>query len=79
MNGDRSVTATDAQLTFMFATGLLTPRDEEGFAADCNGDANISAGDAQGVFMTALGTMSCADPVVSACEQMKTDLGKRCW
>ncbi|MBN1297992.1 hypothetical protein JXA80_14535 [bacterium] len=61
VSGDGSVTAGDAQLSFLIALGSMSPTQEEACAADCNGDDSITAGDAQMIFLTALGSSSCAD------------------
>ncbi|MCD4654627.1 hypothetical protein K8T06_11940 [bacterium] len=63
VNMDGTVTASDAQLTFQIALGIITPTPEEACAADCNGDETVTASDAQQVFTTALGQTTCVDPV----------------
>jgi len=58
-----TVTAQDAQTTFLIALGSYSPDYLEHCAADCNADDTVTAGDAQLVFMTALGSANCVDPL----------------
>ena len=60
-NLDGSVTAGDAQLTFLITLGSYTPSYLEACAADCNADSEVTAGDAQAIFLMALGSGTCAD------------------
>jgi len=63
VNLDDTLTAGDAQLTFLIALGSMSPTFEEECAADCNGDGTVTAGDAQLVFLAALGSDSCVNPI----------------
>jgi agmatine/peptidylarginine deiminase len=57
-----TLTAADAQASFMIALGVFTPTIEEMCAADCNGDGVVTAGDAQQIFSAVFGG-SCLDPL----------------
>jgi len=63
INQDNTITAGDAQISFMIALGMYAPTEEEFCFADCNGDESVTAGDAQLIFMAALGIDSCVDPL----------------
>jgi subtilisin family serine protease len=63
VNFDGVITASDAQMTFQIALGMIIPTYEEECAADCDGSGMVTAGDAQLVFMTALGAENCVDPL----------------
>ncbi len=54
VDGNGTVTAGDAQMTFFIALGTLVPSDEMACAADVNSDSTISVGDAQKVFILSL-------------------------
>jgi len=60
---DGEITASDAQMSFGIALGVVTPTTEEECAADCNGNGEVTAGDSQQIFAVALGIGSCSDPV----------------
>ncbi|MBN1295926.1 hypothetical protein JXA80_04040 [bacterium] len=62
LNGD--ITASDSQLAFMAALGMIPQTIREACAADCNGDGMVTAGDAQAIFMVVLGMTTCDDPMV---------------
>lgn len=61
VNFDGTLTAADAQLTFMIALGSYSPSSDEECAADCNGDGMVTAADAQQIFLAVLGSESCVD------------------
>jgi hypothetical protein len=46
VNGDYQVRSNDAILTLRIATGLVTPTDEQKWAADMNGDGKVKSNDA---------------------------------
>lgn len=55
VDGDTSITATDAQWTLQAAVGNRTLDDEQKLAANVDGDANITATDAQWILQAAVG------------------------
>jgi len=61
VNGDNSVTASDAQAAFEIVLGYLEPTYQQACAADCNGDDIVTAADAQQIFLKVLGSASCSD------------------
>lgn len=66
VNASGSLSASDAQLTFMITLGLYSPTPVEACAADCDGSQSITAGDAQSIFFAALGSGNCTDPIPSS-------------
>lgn len=63
VNFDGSLTAGDAQLSFLIALGSVIPSFAEACAADCDGNGQVTAGDAQSIFVAALYSLSCVDPI----------------
>lgn len=64
VNGDGSLSASDAQMTFFIVIGTVSPTTEQMCAADCDGNGSITAGDAQEIFFSVLGMgTGCVDPV----------------
>jgi len=59
VNCDGSVTAADAQSTFLAVMGTYPLSALEAYRADCNGDNSITATDAQMIFLKAMGSGDC--------------------